>query len=93
MWVGRVGSGSSLCRKPADEYAQILHLVGLGRPPYLAQQLAMGQHLAGMHDEMAQQVELLRRQFDLVAAARDLPAHQIDASDPPTQRPDNSPCA
>jgi hypothetical protein len=38
----------------------------------------MGQHLAGVHDEMAQQVEFLRGQLYLLAAAQDVAADQID---------------
>ena len=54
--------------------------------------MAVGQHLAGMHDEMAQQVEFLGRQLDLLAAAGDVAADQIDRQVADTKS-GNSPCA
>src|SRR5262249_13863179 len=41
-----------LVAQAADKAPKILHLIGLRRAPDLAQQMAMGQHLASMHDEM-----------------------------------------
>src|SRR5437763_3115120 len=66
-WAGRVGF--ELLPQPADKDPQILHFLGLRRAPHLAQQMAMGKHLAGVHDEMTQQVEFLGRQLYLRAAA------------------------
>src|ERR1700758_625594 len=40
--------------------------------------MAVGQNLAGMHDQMTQQVEFLRRQLHLMAAPSDMAADQID---------------
>src|SRR5215472_17655373 len=51
-WVG-----FELVAQPADEDPEILHLFGLRRAPDLAQQVAMGQDLAGMHNQVTQQVK------------------------------------
>src|SRR5260370_29802519 len=54
--VGRAGRvGFELLPQPADKDPQILHLFGLRRAPDLAQQMAVGQDFAGVHDEMAQE--------------------------------------
>src|SRR5579862_7307070 len=63
-----------LLAQPADKHPQILHFVGLRRSPNLAQQMAVGQHLAGMDHQVAQQLEFFRRQLDLLAGAGHLPA-------------------
>src|SRR5579863_345449 len=67
-----------LLPEPADENPQILHFVRLRRPPDFAQQVFVGQHLAGMRDKMAEQLELLWREFYLGAGAGDVAADQID---------------
>src|SRR6266478_7869295 len=54
--------GLQLLPQPANKDPEILDLLGLRRPPYLAQQLAVRQHLTGVGDEMAQQLELLGRE-------------------------------
>ena len=46
--------------------------------PDLAQDEAVGQHLAGMGDQQAQQIVFPRRQLHLRAAHRDDAAHEID---------------
>src|SRR4051794_31948958 len=76
--MGRAGRiGFELLPQPADEHAQILHLFRLRRTPDFAQQMSVGQYLAGMADEHAEEIELLWRQFDLLTAASDVPAYQI----------------
>ena len=58
--VGRPGRvGFELVAQSTDEDPQILNLLGLRRTPPHAQQMAMGQDLAGMHYEMTHQVEFL----------------------------------
>src|SRR5205085_12316185 len=75
-WAGRIGF--ELLPQPADEDAQILHLLRLRRPPNLTQQLAMGQHLASMRHQMAQQLEFFWGELDRFTGAGDQPARQID---------------
>src|ERR1700760_3515626 len=70
--AGRVGF--ELLPQSTDKHPQILHLFGLRRAPDLAQKMAMGQHLAGVHNEMAQQVEFLGGELNLPASARDVAA-------------------
>src|SRR6266478_5063233 len=54
QYVGRPRRvGLQLLPQPANTDPEILDLLGLRRPPHLAQQLAVRQHLAGMSDEMA----------------------------------------
>jgi len=43
-----------------------------------AQQMAMGEHLSGVHDEVPQQIEFFWRQLDLPAASGDTTPHKID---------------
>src|SRR5436190_24364007 len=70
--------GFELLPQSADEHPEILDLISLCRAPYLAQQMPMGQHLSGVGDEMAKQLELFGRELDLLASAADVPPDQID---------------
>ena len=76
--LGMVGPCLDLLAQLTDIDAQILR-VGMGIEPDVLQQVAMGQHLAGVNDELRQHVVFARRQPHLgVADAHDA-AHQIDA--------------
>ena len=48
------------------------------RPPDLAQDHVVRQHLAGMRHQQPQQIVLPRRELHLLAAHRHDPPHQID---------------
>src|SRR5215469_10928884 len=71
-----LGVGLELVAQRADIDAQVLD-IGLAAP-HLAQDELVGQHLAGMGNQEAQQIVLARRELYLLAAHRDDPAHQID---------------
>ena len=58
--MGRTGRiGFELLPKAPDEHAQVLHVIAVRGSPYLAEKVPVGQHLAGMGHEMAQQLEFL----------------------------------
>src|SRR6516162_11780120 len=79
-WAGWVRL--QLLPEPPDKYSEVLHLIRLRRPPYFAEQMAVGQHLAGMRDEVTQQVEFFGRQLDLLAATGDVATYEIDREVP-----------
>ena len=60
----------------ADVDAQVLN-IGLGTPD-LAQDEFVGEHLAGMRDQQAQQVVFARRELHLLTADSDDAADQVD---------------
>ena len=66
-------SGSIFAAQVGDVRAQRGHVVGVGRPPDLGEQRPVGEQAPAVADEQPQQVELDRRQVDVLAVA----AHQV----------------
>ena len=73
----------------ATQVTERIKLVTMGialalypHPVRVAEELAMGQHFAGMLDQHPQQLVLLRRQFDVPVTDFHQSPHQIDAHIP-----------
>src|SRR5580698_9283602 len=60
------------------EYAQILRFVAIIRAPYGLQQFAVGHRFAGMHYQIAEQLELLRRQPYVPALGAYVTSFEVD---------------
>ena len=58
--------------------AQIVAVLDVRRPPDLAQQQPVREHLARMRDELREQPELHGRQMHRAAAARDAAVRKVD---------------
>lgn len=76
--AGLGGVVLELLAQVADINAQVMTALDISRPPYLGQQLALGQHLTGVSEQHRQQAELDRRQADRLAAPGDLAPGEVD---------------
>src|SRR5689334_6092744 len=59
--------------------AQVMSMVDVRGPPYPAQEVAMREHLAGVHDEMGEQSKLDRREMHGFTVSRHEAIRQVDA--------------
>ena len=73
-----LGVRFQLLAQLADEDSQRLHIRAVRAAPYLLQEMAVRQHLAGVDHELLENVVLLGRQPHLAAAHADAPMHEID---------------
>lgn len=76
LWHRR--PGFQLLPQMPHIHAQILIALRAGWPPNLPQQLAMGQHLASVPNQHAEQPVLNWRQPDLLFALVNQPVHRVE---------------
>ena len=78
MCRGADGIGLQLLAQVADEDAQVLHVLRVGRAPDGGQQLAVGEHPAAAFHQLGQEVVLAWRQLHRLARARHQSLHEVD---------------
>src|SRR5262245_23838882 len=72
------GIGLQLLAKVADVNAEVMIVFRMRRSPHLPQDLAMGEDLSGVSEEMGQEPVLAGGQVDRLSFSRDRPGREID---------------